>query len=160
LFGDLFHVQRAVVKWCNAHCSDYTSTATRIVYQLARARTQADFSAQAASLRDAAERAAAGDVQKLFFNYFNTNWLVHKDVTGPAHWAPCYRESGYPTGDQALEGYNNRLAQVVFHGQLHVPLDRAVDYLATEAKYQHARLTNPAVLAPQLAHGEQVRMRA
>lgn len=152
-YGDLFHFLQAIRRWCTQHGQD-----ANVALAVAKARELATTRPDAAFRAKLTEFLSVWKVKSPpFSDYFEQQWTKR---TQSGQWALSARPEALPTGDQALEGYNNRLASVVFKDRLNVPLDKAMQFLHEEATYTCTLMKNKALSVPHLREREQIRQRA
>lgn len=152
-YGDLFHFLQAIRRWCTQHGQD-----ANVALAVAKARELATTRPDAAFRAKLTEFLSFWKVKSPpFSDYFEQQWTKR---TQSGQWALSARPEALPTGDQALEGYNNRLATVVFKDRLNVPLDKAMQFLHEEATYTCTLMKNKALSVPHLREREQIRQRA
>lgn len=151
--GDLFHFLQAIRRWCVQHGQDAIANEAQ-----SKARELATTRPDAAFRNKLVEFSTFWKTKSVaFWEYFEQQWLKR---TSSGQWALSARAEGLPTGDQALEGYNNRLATTVFKGRTKVALDLAMKFLHEEAAYYCAIMKNKALATAHLRERELIRARA
>jgi hypothetical protein len=137
ILGDSFHVIQDNIKWLRSHNgSDLIPELIIRLRSLIASRTLQEYSANERDYLTFWEQKQRSD----YVNYFRNVW---KQKYPPDCWARYGRIfSDAPSGDQILEGYHNRLQNIISEKK-HETIDHFVNLLWSEWCYYYKIISNP-----------------